>query len=290
MIDNHSLSERRACRLADLNLSTWHYKSISDNEAVLMCRIKELAAQRRRFGYRRIHVLLRREGWQINHKKVHRLYTGAGLQVRKRKRKRVSAAERQPLPAATAANERWSLDFQFDALSDGRRLKCLNIVDDFTKECPVIEVDTSIGGHRMVRVLEMLKHTHGLPKVITLDNGPEMISKALDAWAYDNNVILNFIDPGKPMQNGYIESFNGRFRDECLNDNWFTSLTDARHIIEAWRRDYNQNRPHSSIGYMTPNEFANAQARLSPEKGIFPSLVTKVKKYANWKQEYSPKG
>ena len=277
-----------ACRLANLNLSSWQYKSISNNEEVLMFRIKELATERRRFGYRRIHILLRREGWQINHKKVHRLYTGADLQVRKRKRKRVSTAERRPLSAATAANERWSLDFQFDALSDGRRFKCLNIVDDFTKECPAIEVDTSIGGHRMVRVLENLKLTHGLPKVITLDNGPEMISKVLDAWAYDNGVTLNFIDPGKPMQNGYIESFNGRFRDECLNDNWFTSLTDARHTIEAWRRDYNQNRPHSSIGYMTPNEFANAQERLSPEKGIFPSLVTKAKKDVNWKQEYSP--
>jgi len=287
MIEDHALSERRACRLAGLPFSTWQYKSVTRRDDALRRRIRDIAAERRRFGYRRVHILLLREGWAVNHKKVYRLYTDEGLQVRKRRRKRVSRAERCPLPEATGACQRWSLDFQFDALADGRRIKCLNIVDDFTKECPVIEVDTSIGGQRLVRILERLRQDYGLPGVITLDNGPEMTSKALDAWAYENGVTLNFIDPGKPMQNGYIESFNGRFRDECLNENWFTSLGDARRIIEAWRQDYNSNRPHSSLGYMTPSEFRAAAKTRSPGKGLIPSLVTNVKNYANWKKENS---
>ena len=203
-------------------------------------------------------MLLRREGWPVNHKAVHRLYVEEGLQVRKRKRKRVSRAERCPMAVPQAPNERWSMDFQHDLLATGQRIRTLNIVDDFSRECPAIEVDTSLPGARVVRVLDRLAATRGLPQEIVLDNGPEMTGKALDAWAYRNGVQLNFIEPGKPVQNAFIESFNGRFRDECLNENWFLGLADARHTIEAWRIDYNTCRPHSALGYARPQEFASS--------------------------------
>ena len=198
----------------------------------------------RRCGYRRLHVLLCREGWRVNHKAVHRIYVEEGLQVRKRKRKRVSRAERQPMLVPEAPNQRWLMDFQYDLLAPrgnrgSQRFRTLNIVDDFSRECPTIEVDTSLPGVRVVRVLERLAETRGLPLEIVLDNGPEMIGKALDEWAWRNGVRLNFIEPGKPVQNAFIESFNGKFRDECLNENWFLDLDDAREIIEAWRIDYN---------------------------------------------------
>jgi len=252
----HGLSQRRACRLADLKLSTWQYAPRRREVPGLRARLKELAAFRRRFGYRRLHALLRREGWQVNHKAVHRIYVEEGLQVRKRKRKRVARAERQPLLVPQAPNQRWSMDFQHDQLASGRRFRTLNIVDDLTRECPAIEVDTSLPGVRVVRVLDRLAESRGLPVEIVVDNGPEMIGKALDAWAYRNGVRLHFIEPGKPTENAFIEAFNGRFRDECLNENWFLDLQDARRIIEAWRVDYNANRPHSALGYATPDEFA----------------------------------
>jgi len=243
LVQGHKFSQRRACRLAELNLSTWQYAPRRQQRPGLRERIKELAALRRRFGYRRLHALLHREGWRINHKAVHRIYVEEGLQVRKRKRKRVSRAERQPMVVPWAPNERWSMDFQHDLLATGQRFRSLNIVDDFSRECPVID---------------RLAETRGLPLEIVLDNGPEMISKALDEWAYRNGVRLNFIEPGKPTQNAFIESFNGRFRDECLNENWFLDLGDAREIIEAWRIDYNTSRPHSALGYATPEEFASS--------------------------------
>ena len=258
LVQAHGLSQRRACRLADLNFSTWQYEPRRQQRPGLRERIKELAALRRRFGYRRLHALLRRDGWRVNHKAVHRIYVEEGLQVRKRKRKRVSQAERCPMLVPRAPNERWSMDFQHDLLATGQRFRTLNIVDDFSRECPAIEVDTSLPGVRVVRVLDRLAETRGLPLEIVLDNGPEMISKALDEWAYRNGVRLNFIEPGKPVQNAFIESFNGRFRDECLNENWFLDLGDAREIIEAWRIDYNTRRPHSALGYATPKEFASS--------------------------------
>ena len=227
-------------------------------------RLKELAGQRRRFGYRRLHALLRREGWRINHKAVHRIYVEEGLQVRKRKRKRLARVERQPMLMPQAPNQRWSMDFQHDLLATGQRFRTLNIVDDFCRECPAIEVDTSLPGARVVRVLDRLAETRGLPREIILDNGPEMIGKVLDHWAWRNGVRLYFIDPGKPTQNAFIESFNGRFRDECLNENWFLDLADARQIIEAWRLDYNSSRPHSALGYATPQEFAASQQGHAP--------------------------
>ena len=227
-------------------------------------RLKELAAVRRRFGYRRLHVLLRREGWEVNHKKVYRIYTEERLQVRRRRRKRISRTERRPMIAVNAVNQRWSIDFQHDVTAKGQRFRTLNMVDDFSRESLIIEVDTSLTGERVTRVLDRLKACRGLPLEIVLDNGPEMISKALDEWAYRNKVHLNFIEPGKPNQNAFIESFNGRFRDECLNEHWFANLGEARRIIEAWRIDYNQDRPHSALGYLTPNEFASSRQGLTP--------------------------
>jgi putative transposase len=264
LVQAHSLSERRACRLADLNLSTWQYRARRQARSTLRERLKELASQRRRFGYRRLHALLRREGWRINHKAVHRIYVEEGLQVRKRKRKRLARVERQSMLVPQAPNQRWSMDFQHDLLATGQRLRTLNIVDDFSRECPAIEVDTSLPGARVVRLLDRLAEARGLPREIVADNGPEMIGKVLDQWAWRNRVRLHFIDPGKPTQNAFIESFNGRFRDECLNENWFLDLADARRIIEAWRIDYNRSRPHSALGYATPEEFAASHQGHAP--------------------------
>jgi putative transposase len=264
VVQAHGLSERRACRLADLNLSTWQYRTRRQQPSMLRERLKELASQRRRFGYRRLHALLRREGWRVNHKAVHRLYVEEGLQVRQRKRKRLARALRRPMLVPQAPNQRWSMDFQHDLLATGQRFRSLNIVDDFSRECPAIEVDTSLPGARVVRVLERLAETRGLPKEIIVDNGPEMIGKALDQWAWRYGVRLHFIDLGKPTQNAFIESFNGRFRDECLNENWFLDIHDARRIIEAWRIDYNSSRPHSALGYATPEEFAASHQGHAP--------------------------
>ncbi len=233
LISAHGLSQRRACRLADLNLSTWQYRPRQQERDGLRQRLRDLAAERRRFGYRRLHLLLRGEGWQVNHKAVHRVYVEERLQVRRRKRKRVCRSERSPMLVPQAPSERWSMDFQHDLLATGQRFRTLNIFDDFSRECPTIEVDTSLPGSRVVRVLDRLAETRGLPAEIVLDNGPEMISKALDEWAYRRGVRLNFIEPGKPVLNSFVESFNGRFRDECLNEHWFLHLADARRIIEA---------------------------------------------------------
>ena len=193
---------------------------------------------------------------RVNRKLTYRLYREAGLAVRRRKRKRIGPFERRPLPKPTAANRSWSMDFVSDGLADGRRLRCLAIVDDCTRECVAIEVDTSITGTRVKAVLERLADTRGLPRSITVDHGPEFEGQVLDAWAYQTNVQLSFIRPGKPNENAYIESFNGKFRDECLNEHWFITMAQARHAIEAWRIEYNTERPHSSLGDLTPEEYA----------------------------------
>jgi putative transposase len=246
--------------------SSYRYALRREEPAGLRGRLQALAQERRRFGYRRLTVLLRREGWPVNHKRVYRLYREAGLGVRRRKRKRIGALERQPLTLPTRRNERWSMDFVFDALTDGRRFRSLNIVDDFNRECLAAEVDTSIPGARVVRVLERLRDLRGVPEVLVADNGPEFAGQALDVWAYEQGVKLHFIEPGKPVQNAFIESFNGRMRDECLNEHWFMSLAEARETIESWRRDYNEVRPHSSLGNRTPQEFTGgAGAALPPE-------------------------
>lgn len=250
------LAERRACGLAGLSRSTARYRPRRSGDQELRERLREVAGERRRFGYRRLHVMLRRKGYEVNHKRVYRLYREEGLSVRKRKRKRVSRAERQPLQRAAGPDQVWCLDFVSDALSWGRKIRMLTIEDVFHRESLAIEVDTSLPGVRVARVLDRVTEERGaIPDVIVLDNGPELTSKALDQWAYQRGVRLHFIDPGKPQQNGFIESFNGRFRDECLNEHWFLSLADARRTIEDWRIDYNQNRPHSSLGNLTPEEY-----------------------------------
>jgi putative transposase len=260
----YKTSMRRACDLVQANRSMVYYLSCKRDPAALRIRLKDLAAVRVRYGYRRLHVLLRREGWQVNHKLVYRLYREEGLEVRTKKRKKRISALRVVLPAATAPNERWSMDFVADALYDGRRFRALTLVDNFTRESPAIEVGSSITGKRVVAVLDRLALTHGLPKVITTDNGTEFTSRALDEWAHQNGVKLDFIRPGKPVENAYIESFNGRLRQECLDENRFASLEDAKIKIEAWQRDYNEQRPHSSLKDETPHRFVENWRRSRP--------------------------
>ncbi len=217
-------------------------------------RLRELAAERPRFGYRRLHALLRREGVAVNHKRVERLYRAEGLAVRKRARKRVARDGRGRPTRPTRPNEQWTLDFLGDALASGRRIRLLTVEDVFTREALAIEVDTSLPGVRVTQVLDRVVGQRGVPTEIVLDNGPELTGKALDRWASARGVRLRFIDPGKPVQNAFVESFHGRFRDECLNQHWFLSLADARRIVEAWREDYNRARPHSALGYRPPEE------------------------------------
>jgi putative transposase len=257
MMTVHGLGVTRACGLIGISRSLYRYESKRPDDKELTERLTVLAGQKRRYGYRRLHVLLCREGWLINRKRVYRVYHAAGLMVRRRKRKRIAGLERQEKVVAVAPNISWSMDFVSDGFVDGRRLRCLNIVDDFTKQCLAIEVDTSLPGRRVVNVLERLAESRGLPKSVTVDNGPEFVSKVLDEWAYRQQLQLRFIEPGKPQQNAYIESFNGKFRDECLNEHWFLSMRHARQVIAEWRQEYNHERPHSSLGYLTPNRFAD---------------------------------
>lgn len=250
-IKQYSVSERRACRAVKFPRSSIRYKGRRADDPKLRSRLREIAMQRRRFGSPRLTVMLRREGFKINHKRVERIYAEEGLQVRKRKKRRQTAAPRVVIPAPTKPNERWSMDFVSDALYDGRKFRCLTVVDDLSRECPMIVVDFSLPGHRVAQELGGT----GLPAVIVCDNGPEFTGSAMDRWAHARGIKLAFIRPGKPVENAFIESFNGKFRDECLNENWFTSLRDAQEKIEAWRRDYNRNRPHSSLGNKSPEEF-----------------------------------
>jgi putative transposase len=242
---------------------------MSVTNVTVLARLQAHAAVRARFGYRRLHILLEREGVIVNHKRVHRIYRAAGLQVRRRRRKRLTRAERVPLPVPSRGRERWSMDFTVDTLADGRGFRTLNIVDDFTRECVAIEVDRSLPGLRVTRVLDRLQAVIGLPQCIVVDNGPEFAGRTLDAWAYARGVTLRFIRPGKPIENAYVESFNGKFRDECLNEHWFVSLADAKAAIEDWRIDYNRVRPHSSLDGATPEQFAKVTEgarRLKPAR------------------------
>ena len=252
-----AISERRACRLVGLTRSVMRYEPVSrPSDTEIQERPSELAAERRRFGYRRLHPLLRREGIELNLKHVYRLYSDAGLAVRRRKKRRGLAVEREPLVLPEAPNQVWSMDFVMDALASGRRIKILTLVDDFSKEALDLVVEHSISGDYVTRILDRIAQFRGYPSAIRTDQGPEFTGKALDQWAYRNDVELKLVQPGKPTQNAYIESFNGKFRDECLNEHWFTSLPQARDLISIWRKDYNDQRPHSSLGYVTPSEFA----------------------------------
>ncbi len=252
------LSEHKACQLTNISSSVFRYKPKPGNDDEVRRRMRELAEQRKRFGSPRLHILLKRENLVINHKRTERIYREEGLTLRRKRRRKGAAGARVVLPFPQRINERWSMDFITDSIVTGRKFRSLAIVDDYSRECPAIEVDTSLGGRRVVNVLERLAEIRGLPQVITIDNGPEFASRVLDAWAYRKGVKLSFIRPGKPIENAYIESFNGRFRDECLNTNWFMSLKHAREVIEEWRRDYNEVRPHSSLKGSTPKEYAES--------------------------------
>jgi putative transposase len=224
----------------------------------LLAPLEELANQRQRFGYRRLTALLRRSGMAVNHKHVYRLYRDAHLAMR-RKRRRYSPTRLAPaaeVKTLNQPNQRWAMDFVSDSLATGRKFRTLTIVDEYTRECPALEVDTSLPGQRVIRVLERLASDRGVPAEIRVDNGPEFVCRALRSWCEQKRVLLRYIEPGKPMQNGHIESFNGRFRDECLNASWFTTLSAAKKTIDAWRRDYNEQRPHSALAYRTPAEFS----------------------------------
>ena len=263
LIDRYRIGVRRACDVVRQSRSAWYYQPEEKHDEPLLRRIEEIAATRVRYGFRRIFVLLRREGWKANHKRVYRLYCQAGLNLRrKRPRRRKAAAHRLERTVLTAPNQVWSMDFVADALFDGRRFRALTVVDNFTKESLAIEVDQQLKGEDVVAAMERLRHQRDLPQRIQTDNGSEFISIVMDRWAYGHGVTMDYSRPGKPTDNPFIESFNGSFRDEYLNTHWFLSLDDARQKIESWRVDYNHFRTHSSIGDVPPAEFA---ARFTPQ-------------------------
>ncbi len=254
----YAFSERRACRLMTVAVSSYRYETKRTDEP-LRGRLVELAREKPRFGYRRLHVLLGRSGEHVNHKRVHRVYRDAGLMIRRKKRKHCVRVGK-PLLARTAANQEWALDFLHDAVECGRVIRVLSVVDVYTRECLALEVDTSFASRRVTRVLDAIVAERGHPQAIRCDNGPELTSRHFLAWAVERQIELLHIQPGKPTQNAHVESFHGRLREECLAVSWFQNLFDARRKIAAWRTDYNQERPHSSLGYRTPKEFAAAQA------------------------------
>jgi putative transposase len=261
----YDVSERRGCAVLACARSTRRYESVREPCTELRMRIKELAAARVTWGYRRLHVLLSREGWAANAKKVYRLYREEGLSMRaKRPRRHKAAVVRQTRTAAMERDERWSMDFMADQLGDGRRIRVLTIVDHYTRESMAMEVGASMGSAEVIAVLDRLARMQRKPRTISVDNGPEFASRALDAWAYRKGVRLDFSRPGKPTDNAVIEAFNARVRAECLNVHWFESLEEARGTVESWRIDYNEHRPHSALGNLAPREFASTgQASLA---------------------------
>lgn len=259
-----AVSQRRACKALSVSRRRVGYRS-NKNDDALRERMKVLAVERRRFGYRRLAVMLRRDGQDHNIKKIYRLYREEGLMVRRRKGRKRAMGTRLPLPKPDSLNQVWSLDFLSDALSDGRRFRVLGVMDQCSRECLTLVADTSIGGTRVVRELDVLVARYGKPSCIVSDNGTELTSRAVLIWAQENGIEWHYITPGKPRENGYTESLNGKIRDECLNENVFTSLAYARQVIEAWRQDYNHVRPHSSLGYQTP---ASRRASLRPTLAV----------------------
>jgi putative transposase len=257
MIEQYDLSERHACRLVGLSRDSYRNPPVGNAQnAALSAAIIDIAQARRRFGYRRIHDLLRPDYPGVNHKRIYRLYSAAKLAVKKRKKAKRPASERIPLQIAKVVNEVWSMDFVSDSLVNGRRLKCLTVADDFSHECVDIATDFGISGQYVTRLLDQTAMFRGYPKAVRTDNGPEFTSRVFMGWAQAHGIEHLLIQPGKPMQNGYIESFNGKFRDECLNEHWFETLGQARTVIAAWRKDYNEVRPHSSCRRMPPAKYA----------------------------------
>jgi putative transposase len=253
------ISERHACRVVGCALSSQRYRSRRPPQEALRQRLRELAVERVRWGYRRLHILLEREGVRVNHKRVYRLYREEGLAVRRRKRKRVAVA-RQPMSTPRRLNECWAMDFMSDSLASGRRFRVFNVVDALSREGLASEVDSSLPALRVIRVLEEIALLRGYPARITLDNGPEFRSTRLDAWAYEHGVALEFIQPGKPIQNAVMESYNGRMRDELLNQHWWRNIAEARDAVDAYREDFNEVRPHSALDNRTPGDFARRYA------------------------------
>lgn len=253
--EHYQIGERRACELMGVQRSTYRYRPRRNDEELREA-LRRCASDRPRFGYRRLHLLLEREGWEVNIKRVHRIYREEGLAVRRRKRKKIVREKRSTIDAPLGPNVQWSMDFVSDSLAIGGSFRTLNIIDDGTREGLAMEVDTSITGDRVARVLDRIAESRPLPQRIVVDNGPEFTGKAMTRWARNRRVELAFIQPGRPMENCFVESFNGRFRDECLNTHWFTSLRSAKSTIEFWRKDYNEVRPHSSLDGRTPAEYA----------------------------------
>jgi len=257
------LSERSACRALGVPRATQRYVSTREPQDTLLSRMRSLAAKRPRAGYRTLYRLLRREGSNANHKRVYRLYRAEGLSLRIKRRKRRAACKREEPPAVLRPNDRWAMDFVSDCTSDGHKFRILTLIDTFTRRAPGVVIERSISGVRVARFLDEIAARLGYPKTITVDNGPEFISKALDQWAHACGVVLHFSRPGKPVDNAFIESFNGRLRDECLNVNWFYGLEQAREIVGEWITDYNEHRPHSSLAGLTPAEYERMQLRTS---------------------------
>jgi putative transposase len=256
MQDEYAFSERRACRLVTVAVSSYRYETRRSDEP-LRTRLVQLAREKPRFGYRRLHVLLRRSGERVNHKRLHRIYREAGLMIRRKKRKHCVRVG-QPLRSWTGANQEWALDFVHDAVECGRKIRVLSVVDAYTRECLALEVDTSFASRRVTRVLDAIVAERGQPQAIRCDNGPELTSRHFLAWCVERQIELIHIQPGKPTQNPHVESFHGRLREECLTVSWFQNLFDARRKIAAWQKEYNEERPHSSLGYRTPKEFATS--------------------------------
>jgi putative transposase len=256
VIATHSLSQRRACGLIEITRRSFRRRPRADRNQEIRQRLRALAEERRRWGCPMLYQLIQREGWRVNHKRAERLYREEGLSLRRRRRRKRLSHLRVVRQAPVAANQAWALDFVHDRLLDGRGFRALAVIDEWSRESLAIEVDVSLTGERVKRVLERLGSGRGLPVVIQSDNGPEFTGRVLDQWAYERGVKLRFIELGKPIQNAFIESFNSRLREECLNEHVFVSLDDARSKIEKWRIEYNRERPHSSLGHLTPEEFA----------------------------------
>src|SRR6188472_4289678 len=269
LCSNFEVSQRRACEVIGADRSSVRYLNLRPDDAVIRSRLRELASVRRRFGYRRLLLMLRGEGVLINHKKLRRLYAEKRLQVRRRVGRKRALGTRAPMALPQGPNQRWSLDFVSDVLVDGRRFRVLVIVDDFTRECLALIVDTSISGRRVARELNAIVAARKKPAIIVSDNGTELTSHAILRWQEERGVEWHYIAPGKPVQNAFVESLNGRFRDECLNEHVFRDLPMARRIIEAWRLDYNGYRPHTSLGGLTPNEFATRSNQDHNQNGFW---------------------
>ena len=275
VIEEFGLSERQACKLLEMDRSSYRYEPLPRDDGRLREEMVAVAKQKPRYGYRRLGVLLERRGWKLNHKKLYRLYREEHLAVRRLRRKRLLRPA-APVAQLTRANQEWAMDFVMDGLATGRAVRALTAVDEYTRECLAIEVDSCLSSRRVTRVLEWVIQQRGKPEALRCDNGPEFTSRHFLAWCEEQQIRLIHIQPGRPMQNGRVESFNGRLRDECLNANWFPTMNEAKRKIEAWREEYNRERPHSSLGYRTPEEFARGAPLWDAPSGASQSPASAV--------------